>query len=88
MTCLACAACDGHDTPAIGLCRDCGAAACLTHASIIHTAGHPSGMGGPAQPVTRRLYCEFCATNHPGARPTTRPNVVAAQPCADPTCLC
>jgi hypothetical protein len=88
MSCLECAAADNREVPAVGVCRDCGAAMCLAHARIGHRAGHPAGTAGPAQSVSRELVRAFCATARPRARQADQNGVVSARPCDDTTCLC
>lgn len=79
---------DGRDVPALAVCRGCGAAVCLEHTGVSYVAGHPAGMVGPAQSMTRQLWCPFCSAGRSGTRSATKPGELAAQPCADPSCLC
>lgn len=88
MSCLECAAAGHREVPSVGVCRDCGAAVCLAHARIGHRAGHPAGMAGPAQSVSRELVCAFCATARPRALRADDNGVVCARPCDATTCLC
>jgi hypothetical protein len=88
MNCLQCLVLNQQQTPAVVVCRDCGAAVCLQHAWISHTPGHPSGLV-PGEPASRTLRCNVCAAGHQREHPATDPALVAAHPCADNlTCLC
>lgn len=87
MMCLECTAAD-QESRAVGVCDVCGAAVCLTHASITYRPGHPAGPSGLNQPASRRLTCKFCASDRTGMQPANATGAVAARRCADPACVC
>ncbi|MFE2373839.1 DUF2180 family protein [Streptomyces sp. NPDC059398] len=53
----------GRITPAIALCRSCGAGACADHSSVVPQTLHRiNGMGVATLPRTaRRILCEVCS---------------------------
>ena len=60
MHCLDCTLQNRAQTPAVGVCHSCGAAACPEHATVVQTTSGPIGMV-LSTPKRRLLSCLNCA---------------------------
>ncbi|MEU3228046.1 DUF2180 family protein [Streptomyces sp. NPDC006976] len=66
MHCLDCYS-GGRQTPAIGVCRQCGAAACAQHVQLgqqVLTCTKPINRAVTIDPPARRLLCRTCSAAH------------------------
>ncbi|MCB5906402.1 DUF2180 family protein [Streptomyces pinistramenti] len=59
----------GHDTVAVAVCMECGAALCSSHTTTVaHLPHRLAGMGRATSPApTRRLLCRTCHRTHGAA---------------------
>lgn len=71
MNCLDCALQNGDQTTAFGICRHCGAAICLDHATVVTPRATPVGLM-PTQPQRRTFSCLDCTPRPQGLAPTAR----------------
>ncbi|WP_282703103.1 DUF2180 family protein [Streptomyces sp. CC219B] len=66
MHCLDCHS-EGRQTPALGVCRQCGAAVCERHSKLSEqflTCTKPVSRTMAVEPPVRRLLCTPCARAH------------------------
>lgn len=71
MNCYDCAA-HGHDTPAVAVCTDCGAALCRDHAQLSPrwlTRTMAVMREVPVEPPARIIRCGICQAARDAARP-------------------
>ena len=74
MNCLDCAL-KGRETPAIGVCHDCGAGACLDHADVRErhlTRTITIGLEVAVEPPARIVRCGACTAAGDAARESSR----------------
>jgi hypothetical protein len=74
MNCLQCAY-DDRESPAVGICLECGAAVCLTHARIGQRQAPPVGL--VTRLPARRVLCSSCNLLTPSSRVTSKRKVHA-----------